>query len=674
MKDPGDGADGSTDVPAPAGPEGALLVSLSAWREELARSIARENIGMRSSRIGILVDRQVFSLLALAIAEERGLLTPGTLRGIAAGETRWEEVLFGFGDSWAGTGEDPGTGEPDPVIDQEPIRGIAGSLLSPDRPNCLASVPLAEIAAVFDRYLARTVRRSAPHHAIVVDRPGAGAGQPGYPPALAAYAAKRTLAAACDGRPLSDPLPLRVIDPACGAGRMLLYVFSVLQSRGGEPEDLLRYTIHGADPDPHAVAAARVLLALAACEGRDTPLLPSAFFAAFRGHLAILSGTIRCGNGLVGPAIAEDESWAFCSPRERHAIHPFAWEEQFPEVLQPGGFDAAISGPPDRPVPGREWLRRYFQRHYAVYDPEAGLSAYVTEKSFALLRPRGVAGIITGSRWLHGRSGTALRTFVLSRQVTEIVTAGDDAGLLLLENARSARPFTVKNAGPDPVSADTIEKTPGFPVDPRDLSDGGWTLRDTRRERLMGKIREGTTPLGEYVLGGIRYDPGTGPVPPGERGRDRIRFDPAAFPPRFVLSGKRAAFGPGTGVIPSGSRYLLGILTSRLAGFVFASLARAGTPHEPVGEIIARFPVAVPDFDDPADTARHGRLEALVAEQQALLSQHSRARPEREREAIGREIRSAGKQIDSLVYAIYGFSVEEIAVVEDLFSELPAGP
>jgi Type I restriction-modification system methyltransferase subunit len=666
MKDPGDGTDGGMSAPAPAGPEDALLASLFAWREQLARSIARENIGMRSSRIEHAVNRQVFSLLALALAEDRGILISGTLRAVVEGTTRWEEVLSGLGDPWAGTGEECRAGDPVPATGSGPVQTFAGSLVSRDRPYDLAAIPLASVAAVLDRYLTRMIRRSAPHHAIVVDRPDAGTGLAGAPPALAEYAVERTLAAACNGRSPFDPLPLRIIDPACGAGRMLLEAFVYLKNRGGEPEEILRDTIHGIDPNPHAIAAARVMLTLAACEGRAAPFVPAGFFAAFRGNLAILTGTIRCGNGLVGPAIADDESWAFCPPRERHAIRPFAWEEQFPEILLPGGFDAVISAPPDRPVPDREWLRRYFQRHYAVYDPEAGRSAYVIEKGLAVLRPSGVAGIITGSRWLHGRSGTTLRTLVLSRQPEEIVTAGDGAGFLLLGTARSARPFTVKNAGPDPVSAKAIEKTPGFPVDPRDLSDGGWTLCDTRRERLMEKICEGTTPLGEYVLGGIRYDPGTGPVLSGEQGRERIQFDGSAFPPHFVLSGKRAAFGPGTGVIPSGSQYLFGILTSPLAGFVFGCLAREGTPHEPTGELIARFPVAVPDFDLPADAARHGRLELLVAERQALLRQRSRARPEREREAIDREILSAGKQIDSLVYAIYGLSVDEIALVESL--------
>jgi len=665
MRRAGDDGCLEESVPGPAGPEEALYRDLSLWREQLARSIARNNIGMRSSRIGLLANRQVFFLLALAIAEGRDILARGTLGVIAKGKTRWEDTRAGFGDPWAGTGEDAKPGDPAPVIDDELIRTIAGSLVSPDRPYNLAEIPLDSVAAILDRYLARTVRRSAPHQAVVVDRPDAAAGQTDVSPSLAGYAVERTLAAAIDDRSPFDPLPLRAIDPASGAGRVLLHAFCFLRGRGGEPEDILRDTIHGIDPDPHAVAAARILLALAACDGRGTPLPPAAFFPAFRGNLQVLAGTVRCGNGLVGPAIADDESWAFCSPRERHAIKPFAWEEPFFEILRPGGFDAVISSPPDRPVPDREWLRRYFQRHYAVYDPEAGLSAYVIEKSLAVLRPCGVAGVVTGGRWLHARPGTALRSLVLTRQPQEIVTAGNDACFLLLKNTRPARPFTVRNAGTDPVSADAIRETPGFPVDPRDLSAGGWTLRDTRRERLMEKICKGKTPLGTYVLGEIRYDAGTGAVPAGERGRDRIQFSPSGFPPRFVLSRRRAVFGPGTGVIPSGSRYLLGLLSGHLAGFVFDSLARAGNPGEPVGELIVRFPVAVPDFDLPADAARHGRLETLVADREALLCQLSRARSEREREEIDREIVSAKKQIDSLVYAIYGFSVEEISLVED---------
>ena len=92
------------------------------------------------------------------------------------------------------------------------------------------------------------------------------------------------------------------------------------QSTFAERTDLLRHTLHGLDIDPHAVAAARMLLALAIFEGEDTRTLPDGFFAVFRDPAGILTGTVRCGNALVGPEIVDDESWAFCPAQERHAL------------------------------------------------------------------------------------------------------------------------------------------------------------------------------------------------------------------------------------------------------------------------------------------------------------------------------------------------------------------
>jgi SAM-dependent methyltransferase len=671
MKPPGTGEFGEIAVPVLAGPEAAVYDDLCTWREQLVRSIARTNIGMRSSRIGQAVDQVIFSLLALALAEDRYLVHPGTLRTIAetgGGESRWPEILSAFGDPWSGTDETAGTGrnpEEVPAIDDALVREIAGRLAGSDRPYDLSEIPHETIAAILDRYLTRTVRRSAAHQAVVIDRPVIGAWQVEISPGLADYAAGRTLASACAGRSQADPLPFRVIDPACGAGRMLLFAYRYLRFLPGqkEPADLLQHTLHGIDPDPHAVAAARMLLALAACGDRTGPSTSEEFFTTFREYLAILSPTIRCGNALIGPAIEDDESWAFCVARERHEIRPFAWQEDYPEVLLPGGFDAVLCCPPEYPVPAREWLRQYFQRHYTVYDPGAGLSAYIMEKSLTVLRPGGVAGIVGSDRWLRARSGAPFRGLLLGRQLQEIVTAGENSCFLLVMNTRTARPFIVRNAGPAPAGAKMIGEIPGFPVDPGDLVTGGWVLRDTRRERLVEKISSNTTPLAEYVLGEIQYGAGTGPAPAERGNKDRITFSASEFPPLFVLTRSRAVPGPGTGIIPSGSRYLLGLLNSRLAKFMLRTFAeQTGDP----GVIVARFPVATPDFDDPAEAARHWRLEALVTERLVLARHHTLARSARERQAIEADIASTEKQIESLVYGIYGLSIDEIAFVESL--------
>jgi hypothetical protein len=150
--------------------------------------------------------------------------------------------------------------------------------------------------------------------------------------------------------------------------------------------------------------------------------------------------------------------------------------------------------------------------------------------------------------------------------------------------------------------------------------------------------------------------------------KDRIIFSARVFPPRFTLGSGRAVLSGQTGIIPSGSPYLLGILNSRLAAFVLRSLAEeTGTTADGrPGEIPGRFPVATPDFDDPDDAARHGRMVALVKEMLDLHRHLSLAKTDQEKRLIHQEIDSTDRQIDSLVYGIYGLSVDEIAFVESV--------
>jgi len=788
----------------PPGAGTTLLHDLSAWREQLARSIARNNIGMRSVEITLAVHRTLFRLCILAIAEDRHLIIPGYLRQVLDAEDsdrRLAEFFADAGDLWAGPEEYPDiparhkqSAGKRPVTDDRVVKVIAARLSSADRQYDFSLLSLEEAAGVFDRYIARTIRRSAAHQAIVVDRPDAGAGFVVPTPALLDYAVEQTLAAALAGRSLDEPLPLRILDPSCGAGALLIRAFHGLvpplqgkQYTIAERTDLLQHTLHGLDPDPHAVAAARMLLAFAACEGEDVRMLPGGFFIVFRDLNRILSGTVQCGNALVGPDIMDDESWAFCPGRERHAIQPFDWQEGFFEILAPGGFDAVISRPPDGPVPAREWWQQYVQRHYAVYDPGATLSAFFFEKSLALLRPRGVLGYVTGDRWLHAKSGAPLRSLLLTRQIEEIVRAdpaekgAKDTGpcFIRLANMPPSHPLVVRPAEPLLTGADNdggvpAGVLPGFTVDPQALSSGGWALRDTRGERVLEKISRAGAPLETTVLGGIQYGIVIEPesvlvidasqrkqiihndsrcktliypyisgetigryailspqkycifIPSGWTGRHpaaaghawrwfrkrypgiarhlkhheallknrpfrgdywwecacdpdawrekkaRIIFPARVFPLRFMMAAGRGILNEDTGIIASGSLYLLGILNSRLAGFAFRryyeETGMAGDSRS--GKITGWFPVYTTDFDDPVDAARHDRMVALVTQMLDLHKHMSLAKADQEKRLIQQEIDSTDKQIDSLVYGIYGLTIDEIAVVESALTTI----
>jgi hypothetical protein len=179
-----------------------------------------------------------------------------------------------------------------------------------------------------------------------------------------------------------------------------------------------------------------------------------------------------------------------------------------------------ICSPPRGSIGTKEWIQRYLERHYTVYDPAADRSAFFIEKGFTLLRPGGTLGMCTTDRWLRGRAGTTLRSLLTSRQINEVTviagTAGDLAGpglcVLQVTSQHPARRSRV--ALVDPVFAENLgdyTKRHSFPVDHEALGEGGWSLRDTRAEAIVVKARHAGTPLEEYVMGELH--PGTRCLP-----------------------------------------------------------------------------------------------------------------------------------------------------------------
>jgi hypothetical protein len=87
-----------------------------------------------------------------------------------------------------------------------------------------------------------------------------------------------------------------------------------------------------------------------------------------------------------------------------------------------------------------------------------------------------------------------------------------------------------------------------------------------------------------------------------------------------------------------------------------------------VWERIAAIPIYTPDLDDPLDADRHDRMVTLVTGMLELQKHLSQTRSEREKRIIMQEIVSIDRQIDSLVYGLYGLTADEIAVVEETVS------
>jgi hypothetical protein len=122
-----------------------------------------------------------------------------------------------------------------------------------------------------------------------------------------------------------------------------------------------------------------------------------------------------------------------------------------------------------------------------------------------------------------------------------------------------------------------------------------------------------------------------------------------------------------TSIIPTDDLYLLGILCSKVADFVIHSISstKHGGYFEYKPMYVSQIPIRTIDFSDPADVARHDSLVSLVDRMLVLHKQLQEARTPHDEIALQRQIEATDRQIDALVYELYGLTVDEKKIVED---------
>ncbi|HLO17804.1 MAG TPA: TaqI-like C-terminal specificity domain-containing protein [Anaerolineales bacterium] len=136
---------------------------------------------------------------------------------------------------------------------------------------------------------------------------------------------------------------------------------------------------------------------------------------------------------------------------------------------------------------------------------------------------------------------------------------------------------------------------------------------------------------------------------------------------RFYLDDEKFYGSNTTYFIAKRDIYLLGILNSRFGNFYFrqvcAGLEGGGTTYlRFFGQYIQDFPVHHINFSAPADKRQHDKMVSLV---ERMLELHKRnPHTPQEQKMVKREIESTDRQIDALVYELYGLTEEEIKIVE----------
>jgi type I restriction-modification system DNA methylase subunit len=156
----------------------------------------------------------------------------------------------------------------------------------------------------------------------------------------------------------------------------------------------------------------------------------------------------------------------------------------------------------------------------------------------------------------------------------------------------------------------------------------------------------------------------------------KIVFPDMAISCRFALD-RSGIFGDNTVYfLPTDDSYLLGLLNSKMGQFYFVQTCAAlEGPGESYlrffGQYLENFPVRRPTT--LAETKQRDRIAALVDLMLALHKQLSRAKAPHSRTSLETQIATTDRQIDKLVYELYGLTPDEIKIVEQDRNE-PAMP
>jgi hypothetical protein len=112
--------------------------------------------------------------------------------------------------------------------------------------------------------------------------------------------------------------------------------------------------------------------------------------------------------------------------------------------------------------------------------------------------------------------------------------------------------------------------------------------------------------------------------------------------------------------------YLLALLNCRLLRWYFPQVSAPfrGNWRSANRQFLSLLPVRVIDFENARDIAVHRQVVSLADSMQKLQGQLAGAKSAAQKDVMQRQIDATDREIDRLVYALYGLTKDEIAIVE----------
>ena len=489
--------------------------------------------------------------------------------------------------------------------------------------------------------------------------------------------------------------------------------------------EILLNNLFGVDIDPQAVEVSRFSLSLKALEDTRKEELDEERSLFKASVLPNLKDNIVCGNSLIGTDILDGHMF---EPEEELKLNPMNYEDRFPEImLRKGGFDAIIGNPPYRMLQPHNTdvsMLQYLRSQYVAADFKVDFFHLFLQRSIRLLESAGRLGFIVPATLLNNVYVAKLRAWIDQKCCIETlaVAAGrvfEDADILpvVLTLRRSDNEAKLR----DNVVLTTSALSEKFVASPdfgrtaqqrfRELPGQVWNIllnetvaplvdkiaHDSRPMSSVAKINRGlvTGQRSEY----FSLSQKTSKYAPIITGADVQRY--AVSQPSEYVCFERPAKAGGCwdpvvhfaphklvfrqiGVRPTGAlldcptavtanvftvmagtvddeKLLLAVLNSSVIAFYWGVMFCDFKSSFPQITIFSLSQIPVRTFDAPDIRAR---MIVLVDQMLRATRAKAEAQTEKDKTYYSAKCNALDKQIDALVYELYGLTEEEVALVE----------
>jgi predicted type IV restriction endonuclease len=495
-----------------------------------------------------------------------------------------------------------------------------------------------------------------------------------------------------------------------------------------ERKRILLNNIYGVDIDPQAVEVTKLSLLLKVLEGETEQTLNTTLRLFRERALPDLGNNIKCGNSLIGPEFYQNQQVSMFNDEERYRINAFDWNKEFKEIMCSGGFDVVIGNPPwgsllstsEKIYLQNNYVNKQGEAESHLFFLEKGFKLLSKSGMLGYITPNTWLTVIRSeqTRDYFLKYAHLYETIELSKYIFR--DAPDIVPILVFLKRYSTNKAKciVKRANVNKVNEDNFDSvfsvnevqqsiwsdSPGHVINIRIRPD---TIR------INDKCKSESIPLCEIcdVQYGIKTGNNSKYLSKSQTRKHRVKALKTGELSRYHIEWKQlflfwcqelAGYRTSSVEVPKiivqyirkislprriiaaldydgeyyplnnysyiilknnkySIKYILGVINSSLINFYFANNY---IDYNIKPTYLQQLPIHIIDFNNKDESSLHKDIAGNVDNIAELVNKLASARTDQDKTSIQRQIDATDKQIDQLVYKLYGLTEEEIRVVE----------